>query len=137
MLQDVVALGSEITASSVSYYLIGDESLVSEDRQTTIIPISMAGTFDEATTNIEKVREVVHEANEQAGFRALITGEATVAAESNEVAESDLLKGESIGAPVALIILILLFGALLVALLPLIPNPPTDRDGRREDSGRG
>lgn len=120
MLQDVVALDSEITASSVSYYLIGDESLVSEDRQTTIIPISMAGTFDEATTNIEKVREVVHEANEQAGFRALITGEATVAAESNEVAESDLLKGESIGAPVALIILILLFGALLVALLPLV-----------------
>jgi hypothetical protein len=40
LLQDVVALGSEITASSVSYYLIGDESLVSEDRQTTIIPIS-------------------------------------------------------------------------------------------------
>ena len=120
VLQDVVALDSEITASSVSYYLIGDESLVSEDRQTTIIPISMAGTFDEATTNIEKVREVVHEANEQAGFRALITGEATVAAESNEVAESDLLKGESIGAPVALIILILLFGALLVALLPLV-----------------
>ena len=115
-----LALGSDVIAVSTHFYQSGDESLVSADRQITILPITMAGLFDDATTNIEQVLDIVHETNGQNGFDVLATGEATVAFETNEASESDLLKGEAIGIPVALIILVLLFGALLAALTPVV-----------------
>ena len=114
------ALGSDIIAASTHFYQSGDVSLVSTDRQTTILPITMAGEFDDATTNVEQILDIVQEANGRDGFDVLATGEATVSSETNKASESDLIKGEAIGIPVALIILILLFGALLAALTPIM-----------------
>ena len=54
------------------------------------------------------------------GFRVLIGGEASIAFEGNELAEADLQKGERFGIPVALIILLIIFGAALAALLPIL-----------------
>ena len=42
---EVAALGSSFVASVVNYYETGDESLVSKDRRTTVVPIVMAGEF--------------------------------------------------------------------------------------------
>ena len=56
---NVTGLGDEIVESGVHYYLSGDESLVSSDRRTTLIPITMAGDSTAATTNIKDVREVL------------------------------------------------------------------------------
>ena len=49
----------------------------------------------------------------------LIGGDASVAHENNELAEQDLAKGERFGVPVALIVLLVLFGAVVATLLPL------------------
>ncbi|MCH8109118.1 MAG: MMPL family transporter, partial [Chloroflexi bacterium] len=114
------ALGTDVIATGTHYYQNGDESLVSANRQTTILPITMAGMIDDAITNIEQVLDIAHEADGRDGFDVLVTGEATVAFETNKAAESDLLKGEAIGIPVALIILVILFGALLAALTPVV-----------------
>ena len=40
---EIAGLGSDFVASEVSYYQTGDESMVSNDRRTTILPIVMAG----------------------------------------------------------------------------------------------
>lgn len=120
LFDSINALGSDVIQGGTNYYLTEDPSMVSEDKRTTIMLFAMAGTFDEATTNVEKVMELVAESDAQDGFKALIVGEASIAVESNETAEKDLARGESIGGAFALIILIVVFGAVLVAFVPIL-----------------
>ena len=49
----------------------------------------------------------------------LIGGDASAAWENNELAEHDLRQGERFGVPVALLVLLVLFGAVAATLLPL------------------
>ena len=95
------------------------EQTVSADRRTTIMRLTLAGDFDEALDNIGPVLDVVHDANGRNDFRVLIVGDASIAHEQNELAEADLRQGERIGLPVALIILIVLFGTLVAAFVPI------------------
>jgi hypothetical protein len=48
-------LGIGLVSSVVIYYDTGDETMVSADRRTTIMPIIMAGGFKEAESNVESV----------------------------------------------------------------------------------
>ncbi len=94
--------------------------LVSADRQTALIHYTLAGTSREAVANVDRVMHVVEEADASSDdFTVLIGGDASVAHESNELAESDLRKGEVFGIPVALLVLLVLFGAVVATLLPL------------------
>ena len=79
----------------------------------------LAGDFEEATENVEDIIHVVRESDGADDFRVLIGGDASVAFENNELSAEDLEKGERIGIPVALIILLALFGAVVATLLPL------------------
>ena len=84
------------------------------------MPFTMAGDFDDATGNIHKVTEVVDEANSQGEFEVLITGQATVGEDFQELSQEGLETGEAFGMPIALIILVLVFGALVAALVPIV-----------------
>ena len=116
----LIALGEDVVAGGINYYLTGDESLVSADRRTTLVPINVTGEPDQAIANIEHIVHVTSEFDGKDGFRVLVGGEASIAFESNELAEADLQKGERFGIPVALIILLVIFGAALAALLPIL-----------------
>ena len=115
----LVSLGPEIVAGGLNYYLTGDESLVAADRTVTIMPVIVAGELDEAIEKVEQVVHVTSEADRTDGFRVLLGGEASIAYENNELAVADLEKGERFGIPVALIILLIIFGTLVAALLPV------------------
>ena len=93
--------------------------LVSRDRQTTIMAFFMSGTSQEATQDVGDVIHIVEDADGMDGFRVLIGGDASVAFESNELALHDLERGERFGVPVALVILLVLLGAVVATLLPL------------------
>ena len=116
---NVGALVPDVVTAAQHYYLTNDESLVSQDRQTTIMPVVMTGRLEEATENVTSLLEIVHSANEGEEYRVLLGGSASIAHESNELATEDLEKGERIGVPVALIILLALFGAVVASLIPL------------------
>ncbi len=117
---DLIALGPDVVAGGVNYYLTGDESLVSADRRTTIMPVNVAGDPEQAIGNVEEVVHITSEADRTGGFRVLIGGEASIAWERAELAESDLQKGERFGIPVALIILLIIFGSAVAAALPIV-----------------
>ena len=117
---DVAALGPGVIELGTNYYQAGDESLVSADRRTTILPFVMAGDEDEADENIDDVLAVVHGADGAEGFQVLITGGASVNKDFQEVSESDLQTGEAFGIPIALVVLVIVFGAITAALLPLV-----------------
>lgn len=114
---DLLTLGNEVIAGATNYYRSGDESLVSADRRTTLIPLTVP---DDAKDQIDQVHRVIDRVNQSGAFHALVTGEATLDAEIAEVAERDLATGEGIGLSVALVVLALVFGAIVASLLPLV-----------------
>ena len=116
---EIMALGPDKVELGVHYYLSNDPISVSPDRKTTIMAFVLAGTTQEATGNVEDVVHIVQEANEAADFRVLIGGDASVAFENNEMSAADLEKGERFGIPIALIILLVLFGTIVAIFLPL------------------
>ena len=131
-LPDLVAAG--VPDSPVShYYQIADAGpflppglaeqllpiLVSSDRDTVMIHYTLAGSVEEAIENVPTVIHLIEEANRGDGFEVLIGGDASVAHENNELAEQDLRNGERFGIPVALLVLLVLFGALVATLIPL------------------
>ena len=80
----------------------------------------MAGDLTQAENNIDKVHAIVHAADGKAGFDTLVTGTASINSDFSHTAQTDLRKGEGIGVPIALIILLLVFGAVVAAGLPIL-----------------
>ena len=117
---DLNNLGNDIVKNNYSYYQTNDPQSVSIDQNATLIGLTMAINVDAGIKNIPKVIEIVNKYNEQLNFQALILGEASIASASNELSEEDLIRGESIGGSVALVILILVFGGVVAGVLPLI-----------------
>ena len=94
--------------------------LVSQDRHTTILPVRLPGALSDAEPHLDRIVPVVDEAARQAGFTVVLTGSAAWEREATAVGGSDLVRGERIGLPIALLILVLVFGALVAAGLPLV-----------------
>ncbi len=123
--EELSALGEGTVSQVVTYYLaavLAPETaaqLVSADRKTTLISVTLVGDFDEASRNVADVIHVVEEADAADDFRVLISGPASISYESNEFATHDLEQGERVGVPVALLILLALFGAVVAALVPI------------------
>ena len=116
---DILSLGSDVVVAGRNYFQTKDETLVAHDRTTTIVQLVLAGDFDEAIVNVARVLEVIAEADEEDAFRLLMSGAASIAFETNELSRHDLEQGERFGLPVALIILLVLFGSVVAALLPI------------------
>ena len=112
---DFMALGDEVVVGGVHYYLTGDESLVSANRNATIMPLVLANAEE-----VERVHEVVDKAGEGDAFDVLISGNATMEEELIELAEKDMMTGEVIGISVALVVLALVFGAIVASIIPIV-----------------
>ncbi len=93
--------------------------LVSESRRTVMLHYTLTGSARDAVANIGEVIHIVEDANAADDFVVLIGGDASTAYENNELAEHDLQRGERFGVPVALIVLLILFGGLVATMLPL------------------
>jgi RND superfamily putative drug exporter len=115
----IAALGPGVVDAVASPYKGGDKSLISGDGHTAILPIVMAGDVVQAEKNITRVHDLVHQADGQGGFSTLVTGTSSIASDFSQQATTDLRRGEGIGVPIALIILLLVFGALVAASLPV------------------
>ncbi len=117
---EVTSLGDGVVATAQNYYQTADATLVSADRSTTIIPVVLTGELKEAEGSVGQLFEIVEDADRDQDFRVLLGGVASISHDTNELAERDLRQGESIGVPVALIILVLLFGTVVAALAPMV-----------------
>ncbi|MYD65063.1 MAG: MMPL family transporter [Chloroflexi bacterium] len=115
----ITALGKDVVAEGFHYFLLPDPRLVSEDRRTTLMPLLLTGTLAEAERNVEEIFHAIDEVTADDGFRVLIVGSASSSFEMNEYAVHDLEQGERFGVPVALLILLVLFGAVVAALVPI------------------
>ena len=108
--EEITALGRART-----YLDGGGETLVSADRHATMIPVAL---FDDDET--EALADKV-EALDTGAFAASVTGEETLDHDFDALSQEDLENGElKFGLPAALIILLLVFGAVVAGLIPLL-----------------
>src|SRR6266540_4269841 len=116
---DLDALKPAVVQQTVDPYQAGNR-FVSQDKHATLLPVTMAGSLDDANDNIDQVLDRTLHAQHPQGFRVWVAGEATAAKDSNTIAEQDLRQGETIGIVAALAILIVVFGTLAAAVVPVI-----------------
>ncbi len=110
----------QIVGGAVSYYETGVEDLVATDRSALMIPVALIGDFDEATGEIGSYLDVLEATDGQQGFEVVTGGDVSINDVFNHTAEQDLMTGEIIGIPSAILILVLVFGALMAAGVPLV-----------------
>jgi RND superfamily putative drug exporter len=115
-----LAARPDLVGSVTNIYQTGAPAMVSQDRRTTIIPVRLAGEFDEAVDKAGEYVAIVNAANTDPRFEVLTVGFGSLNEEFSTISEEDLSKGEGIGIPVAFLVLIVVFGALVAAFLPMI-----------------
>jgi RND superfamily putative drug exporter len=104
--------GSEILVGTIRDY----EFSVSEDGTTALATVEIYSDHEDEILTLLHVAEEFTDGE----FEFLMVGNASVNITFSELAESDLLTGESIGIAVALIILALVFGAVVSAFIPIL-----------------
>src|SRR5262249_20784843 len=96
-------------------------SLVSKDRHATMVQFAA-----DSDDGIGDIVDAVEHADSRPGFAVSVTGQKTLDRDFNELSQSDLQHGElQIGLPAALIVLLLVFGAVVAGLVPLLITLPS------------
>jgi RND superfamily putative drug exporter len=110
------ARNSGALVSSRTYYGTSDSTLVSTNRHATLVPV-----FVRDEEAVADVIALVDDVDGEARFDAAMTGNQTTDHDFNHLSERDLQEGElKFGLPAALIILLLVFGAVVAGLIPLL-----------------
>jgi putative drug exporter of the RND superfamily len=89
--------------------------LVSANRTATLLPVAIK---DDDVETVEALRDILAEHRSDA-FTTQIAGQATLFADFSTIAEEDARQGESIGIMVAFVVLVVVFGAIVAALVPI------------------
>ncbi len=112
-------LGPEVVKEIETFYDNRKESQVSENRQATFFKVGLVGDLTEAESNVEEVHHALDTVTLPDGFEVHITGQSTLGAEFTVTAEEDLVKGETFGGLIAIVILTIVFGAVAAMVLPM------------------
>jgi uncharacterized membrane protein YdfJ with MMPL/SSD domain len=121
----VGALAADVRRAGVAslhtYLDRADPSLVTRDRHATMLQFSKA-----SDDGIDAIVGAVERADASPAFAVAVTGQKTLDRDFNELSQSDLQHGElRVGLPAALIILLLVFGAVVAGLVPLLITLPS------------
>jgi putative drug exporter of the RND superfamily len=110
----------ELAASSDPAVVEQAESLVSDDRKATLIPVTLASADlpDSAGASERYVNSVDGKSTSDVLVRSV--GAISIDHTFTTISEEDLQKGEGIGIGFALIVLLIVFGALVAVGVPLV-----------------
>ena len=109
--------GHDAVESVISYAAMADPSLISDDGDATFAVVNLTLEPDEAIEVAPELRELIGRPD---GMETYVTGQPVIEYDFNVAAEEDLVRAEIVSIPVALIILLLVFGTLVGASLPLL-----------------
>jgi RND superfamily putative drug exporter len=109
----------------VSFRSSGDSTFLSRDGQRTFVMLFMDGRGDSVAQLVGPVRNLIREAQQQTrvdptAYRIRVTGRAALDLDVKAVSARDSREGEFRLLPLTAGILLLAFGALVAAILPLI-----------------
>jgi putative drug exporter of the RND superfamily len=110
------ALGPGVVAGGRSYFFDGDTTLVSADRHTTLVPLVLV----DPPNHVRLLHDTVAAAAQGAPIRVTPVGPASVGLAYRELADQDLRAELRIGVPAAVVVLLLVFGSVVAAAVPLL-----------------
>ncbi len=116
----VAELGTLDGVNNVTSYRTGAQGLVSADGHTVLIPVTLNGDIVDAADTALPLIDVVRKANTTGDFRVTTVGFGSVEGEMTTLLEETLQQGEMAGIAVALVILLVVFGAAVAAGLPVV-----------------
>ncbi len=114
-----------VVKSAINYYEANAAgspqaaSLVSQNGHATIIPVTLAGTLSEAKQHASEYISTV-ESNSTPNVQVSTVGTVSIDYTFTELSSTDLRKAEYYGLPAAVIVLVIVFGALVAAGIPLL-----------------
>ncbi|MDA0365537.1 MAG: MMPL family transporter [Chloroflexi bacterium] len=118
IVQQLRGMAEQLDPTTVaSYYDTGIEQLVSADRHTTLVPMLLTGSLDDSPEKVNAIEAAIHGAA-QPDFTVLMGGFASLNEAFTQAAEHDL-SAESRVLPIAFVILVLVFGAVVAAMIPM------------------
>jgi uncharacterized membrane protein YdfJ with MMPL/SSD domain len=116
----VAALADELRAMGATRVVTytQERRLVSQDGDSTVL---LVGLGRDGEGDVDRVVAAVQRLDDDPGYRAAVTGGWTSDADEDAASLEDLKKGELFfGAPLALVVLLLVFGAVVAGLVPLM-----------------
>jgi putative drug exporter of the RND superfamily len=105
-------------AEAVTYYDTRDQTMVSDDAHMTLMPVTFEDTRD-LSGHLPVIDSLIEEANDSDVLSAQSFGAISLEEDFSTIAEEDLARGETFGVIVALIVLVLVFGAVVAGLVPI------------------
>ncbi|HJX45228.1 MAG TPA: MMPL family transporter [Geodermatophilus sp.] len=111
----LAALPAGQVERTTTWFDTGAPFLVSEDRRSTYAVLQLAGDADERTDAVEAVEAELS----APGLQIALGGTSTVERDINERVAADIARAEMISLPVLAVLLVLVFGSLTAAGLPL------------------
>jgi uncharacterized membrane protein YdfJ with MMPL/SSD domain len=114
----VAPLADEPTVNDILTYAdVGDPSFLSRDGTKTFALIRLNEELERAVNDAEHLASLVDEPD---GVETVVTGIPVIQQEFNEAVERDLVQAELISLPIAMLILLAVFGTVVGAVLPII-----------------
>ena len=116
----IAALAEDLRVSGAERVVIYDDArrLVSQDGDATVLLLALG---QDGEDDVEDMVDVVEQLDDEPAYEAAVTGERTADADEDAASLEDLKKGELFfGAPIALVVLLLVFGAVVAGLVPLM-----------------
>jgi putative drug exporter of the RND superfamily len=100
-----------------SYWSTGSRELRSRDMQSGLIELHVAGSTEERADRVKEAVDALPE--DDPAIRVGVAGSLGVTNEINADVDSNLVKSESIALPTTLLLLIVVFGGVVAALVPI------------------
>ncbi|WP_181793953.1 MMPL family transporter [Streptomyces sp. WELS2] len=103
---------------ALSYWTTGQERWLSDDRRSALITLDLRGDENEAARTAATL--VPHLTRHRPGAQVSATGTAWVMAQATQLSRTELIRAELVGAPLTGLVLLLAFGSVTAALLPVL-----------------
>jgi uncharacterized membrane protein YdfJ with MMPL/SSD domain len=121
--QDAIAsslapvLDVEGVTGLTGYAETGDDRFISTDGDTAYVVIGLDTDEDGSLELVKPVRAAIADSD---GYTVALTGFGPVQEDSARLSEEDLIRAETVSLPIAALVLILVFGSLVAAGMPLL-----------------
>ena len=130
VLADLTALGPDVVAYVPPAFPLPAEvasdprfaplgPFPAEDGRAVLFTIIMTGEVDDAAVHVEELH-AIREAVSGDGVEAYLLGQASSTEDFKRISEEDLRFGESIGVMAAIVVLVIVFGALVAGVTPIV-----------------
>ncbi|TNY38412.1 MMPL family transporter [Thermomonospora catenispora] len=114
----VAALPPDRVASSLTYYSTGSPQFVSADRTTTYAVLRLAG--EDTAQREENYKAIRDDLTRAEGLKVTVGGAVPTTVTVNERVSEDIARAEMLSLPILLVLLVVIFGGLAAAALPLL-----------------